>query len=123
MLSVVYSGHQEDAVKAMAPILDLEPSYSHIKEISWNELSTQTTFLLDGPVCEDQQIYDIYAVNLRNFSTSTMVSSYEKMAAFWEEQPNARNSVIVLETWPTDAATAVPDSSTAYPWRDATTYV
>ena len=123
MLSVVYAGPKDEAVEAMAPILDLGPSYSLIKEITWNEVSTQTTFLLDGPVCVDSQIYDIYAVNLRNFSAPTMAESFQKMAEFWEEHPAGRNSVIVLETWPIQAALAVPDDATAYPWRDATTYV
>ncbi|KAK9777226.1 putative FAD-binding PCMH-type domain-containing protein [Seiridium cardinale] len=123
MLSLAYAGPKDEAIRAMKPILDLNPAYSLIKEISWRDLSTQTTFLLDGPVCADGQIYDVYAVNLRNFSVPTMVTSFEKMAQFWEEEPAGRNSVIVLETWPVQAATAIPNDATAYPWRDATTYV
>lgn len=123
MLSLVYAGPQDEAVQAMAPILNLGPSYSNIKEINWSEISTETTFLLDGPICEDQQIYDIYAVNLRNLSASTWVSSFTKLAAFFDEQPLGRDSDIVLETWPVQAAVAISDDATAYPWRDATTYV
>ncbi|RYC63463.1 hypothetical protein CHU98_g2747 [Xylaria longipes] len=93
------------------------------KEITWNEISTQATFLLDGPVCEDKQIYDIYGVNLRNLSASTLASNFETLATLFVEQPAARNSTIVLETWPIEAAVTVPDDSTAYPWRDAMTYV
>lgn len=123
MLSVVYAGPRDEAITAMAPILNLNPSYSLIKELPWSELSTQTTFLLDGPVCADGQIYDIYALNLRTFDVPTLTVSFEKMAKFWEQEPAGRNSVIVLETWPIQATVAVPDAATAYPWRDATTYV
>lgn len=122
-LSVVYAGPKNESAAAMAPILDLEPSYSLIKEIPWTQLSTETAFELDGLICEDQEIWDIYAVNLRDFSVPTMISSFEKMSSFWAENPDGRDSVIVIETWPVQATTAIPDSTTAYPWRDATTYV
>ncbi|KAI0003936.1 hypothetical protein F4779DRAFT_634315 [Xylariaceae sp. FL0662B] len=123
MLSVVYAGPKDEAVKAMDPILKLGPYYSNVKEITWNELSTQTTFLLDAPVCEDEQIWDIWAVNLRNISAPSLVSSFEKIASFLEKNPSARSSGIVLESWPIEATVAIPDSATAYPWRDASTYV
>lgn len=123
MLSVVYAGPKDEAERVMAPILDLGPSYSLLKELTWNQLSTQTTFLLDGPVCEDGQIYDIYPINLRSFDVPTLADSFQKMAAFWSNHTTARDSVIVLETWPNEATVAVPNNETAYPWRDTTTYV
>jgi hypothetical protein len=123
MLSLVYAGPKDEAVKAMAPILELGPSYSLIKEIPWTEVSTQTTFLLDGPVCINSQIYDIYPVNWRTFDAATMTASFGKLAQFWEENPSGQNSVITLETWPIQATVAVPDDATAYAWRDTTTYM
>ncbi|PSS06796.1 hypothetical protein M430DRAFT_111301 [Amorphotheca resinae ATCC 22711] len=123
MLSLVYAGPKDEAVKAMAPILELGPSYSLIKEIPWSEISTQTTFLLDGPVCENNQIYDIYPVNLRTFDAPTLTATFGKMAQFWEENPSAQISDITIETWPIQATVAVPDNATAYPWRDTTSYI
>jgi hypothetical protein len=123
MLSLVYAGPKDEAVKAMAPILELGPSYSLIKEIPWSEISTQTTFLLDGPVCENNQIYDIYPVNLRTFDAPTLTATFGKMAQFWEENPSAQISDITIETWPIQATVAVPDNATAYPWRDTTSYM
>ncbi|KAI8947603.1 hypothetical protein F4801DRAFT_605244 [Xylaria longipes] len=123
LVSVVYAGPKDETTQAISLILELTPSYFRFKEITWNEISTQATFLLDGPVCEDKQIYDIYGVNLRNLSASTLASSFETSATLFVEQPAARNSTIVLETWPIEAAVTVPDDLTAYPWRDAITYV
>lgn len=123
MLSLVFAGPQHQALEAIAPILALNPYYQLIKEISWTEVSTQTTFLLDGPVCEKSQIYDIYPVNWRTFSAAAMTDSFNQIAQFWEDNPSGQNSVITVETWPVQATMAVPDDATAYPWRDTTTYM
>lgn len=123
LTSIVYVGRKEDAVRAIQPLLDVQPTYSHIIEIPWNRLPYETTFGLDKPVCEDRQIYDIYSVSTRVFSADAMIASYEKLAGFWQAHPEGKNSVIVLETWANQATVAVPDDATAYPWRDATTYM
>lgn len=123
MLSLVYAGPKDKAVQAMAPILELGPSYSLIKEIPWTQVSTQTTFLLDGPVCEDGQIYDIYPVNWRTFNATSMTESFAKLAQFWDENESGKTAVITVETWPVQATMAVPDDATAYAWRDTTTYM
>jgi|SRR3569833_921167 len=121
-LGVEYAGPKDEAVKAMAPILNLGPSYSLIKEMPRREISTQSAFLLDSPVCVHQQIYDVFAVNVRNFSASAYLTSFNKLAGFWAEHPAAQKSVILLETWPIQGVIATSDDDTAYPWRDTTTY-
>lgn len=123
MLSLVYAGPKDKAIEAMAPILALEPSYQLIKEIKWTEVSTQTTFLLDEPVCKDSQIYDIYPINWKTFNATSMSESFDKLAQFWEDNESGKTAVITVETWPVQATMAVPDDATAYAWRDTTTYI
>ena len=79
-------------------------------------------FQIDGAICTKPQILDIFGFNLKTFDAPTMSLAMKKMGKFFEANPNARNSAIVLETWPNQAVAAVPDDETAYPWRDATTY-
>lgn len=107
----------------MAPILDLNPLYTNIQELAWNVLDAKSTFGLDAQVCKNDQIYDVYALNLRTLSSPTFTESFDKIAAFWEKQPLGQQSVIVFETWPTQGVLARPNNSTAFPWRDAATYV
>jgi hypothetical protein len=123
MLSLVYAGPKDKALEAIAPILALEPSYQLIKEIKWTEVSTQTTFLLDEPVCKDSQIYDIYPINWKTFNATSMSESFAKLVQFWDDNESGKTAVITVETWPTQATMAVPDDATAYPWRDTTTYI
>lgn len=74
-------------------------------------------------ICARSQVYDIYGVNLRRLSPEAWQSTFAKLARFYAEQPAGRTSAVVYETWPTQAMLAVPDHATAYPWRDAATYV
>ncbi|KAK1778306.1 hypothetical protein QBC45DRAFT_328750 [Copromyces sp. CBS 386.78] len=124
IISSTYAGGSEaEARRWMQPLLRLNPWYTDIKPIPWKRMSTDTTLGLDKEVCANSQIYDVYGVNLRRHDANTWVKTFNKLAKFWNEQPAAQSSVIVLETWPNQAVVAVPDSQTAYPWRDATTYV
>ncbi|KAI1113123.1 hypothetical protein F5Y14DRAFT_230862 [Nemania sp. NC0429] len=122
-LSVVYAGPKAEAVKAMAPILKIKSSYTNIQEVPWNHLSYNTTFGLDAAACMDQIVIDIYGVALRKLSAPTFASVFNTLGKFWAANPAGLTSQVVLETWPIQAAVAVPDDETAYPWRDATTNV
>ncbi|KAI1433773.1 hypothetical protein GGR50DRAFT_695729 [Xylaria sp. CBS 124048] len=123
LVSVVYAGPQDEGVKAMAEILKIEAQYSSIKEIPWNHLSTEATFGLDAEVCVDQTVWDIRGISLRQFSAETMATVFSDLRSFWAENPHGLNTQVVLESWPIEAAVAVPDDATAYPWRDTSTYV
>lgn len=123
MASLVYAGPKEEGLKAMKPILDLGPFlYQNTTTIPWNKLATSAQFGINDAICTRRQIIDVYGFNLKTFNAATMSSSLRKMADFYAAQPRARRSVIILESWPNQAAAAVPDGDTAYPWRDATTY-
>ncbi|KAI0886282.1 uncharacterized protein GGS22DRAFT_199566 [Annulohypoxylon maeteangense] len=121
--NLMYAGPRNEAIKAMDPLLKLGPSYSNIKEITWNKVSKESNFLLDAPNCEDGQILDSWSVNLRNVSAPALVSSFNDMASFFQKHPSARASGIILETWPIEATVATPDNATAFPWRETATYV
>lgn len=119
----MYAGPKDAGLKAMAPILNLGPfPFQNVSTLPWNKLSANAMFQIDGPVCARPQILDIFSFNLKTFDAPTMSSAMQKMGKFFQTNPSARNSAIILETWPTKAVAAVPDDETAYPWRDATTY-
>ncbi|KAK7909000.1 FAD-binding domain-containing protein [Apiospora marii] len=124
MVSVVYAGYQEETLEVMKPILSLHPTYQTIKEITWNRMSYESSFGLDQPSwCVNGNLYANYGVNLRNNSVATWRENYDKLAKFWADTPEAQSSVVVFETWSIQGTVAIPDDRTAYPWRDATTYV
>ncbi|KAK0634890.1 hypothetical protein B0T17DRAFT_514654 [Bombardia bombarda] len=114
-----YMGSEADGRRAMAPILALNPPVVSISTVPWNKLFATAGFGIDPVLCENNVIRDLYSANVRNLSASTMQAAFNKMGTFYSDHPEARGSVLELETFPNQAATSVPDGETAYPWRDA----
>ncbi|KAI0202890.1 hypothetical protein F4808DRAFT_458596 [Astrocystis sublimbata] len=121
--SLLYAGPKKDGLKAMTPILNLGPFlFKSVSTIPWNKLASDSMFQIDDAICARGGISDVYGFNLKAFDVPTMSSSLKKMADFYDTHPNARGSIILLESWSNEAVTAVPDDAAAYPWRDVTTY-
>ncbi|KAI0398686.1 hypothetical protein F4802DRAFT_592432 [Xylaria palmicola] len=116
----VYYGSEADCRKALAPILALNPPVVSFNVVPWNKLLATVGFGIDPMLCIKDIIRNIHSANVRNFSAATWIATFEKMSKFYTEYPTARLSVIQMETFPNQAAFAVPDENTAYPWRDAT---
>ncbi|KAK8108235.1 uncharacterized protein PG998_010248 [Apiospora kogelbergensis] len=113
----------EAGLKAMAPILNLGPfPFQNVSTLALDKLNENAMFQANAAICVKQQIFDVYGFNLKTFDVPTIVSVVRKMSDFFDTQPAARKSALLLETWPNQAVMAVPDDATAYPWRDATTY-
>ncbi|KAI0102717.1 hypothetical protein GGR51DRAFT_526744 [Nemania sp. FL0031] len=116
----VYYGPEAEAREALDSILALDPPVIGVNVVPWNKLLATVGFGIDSMLCAKGIIRNIHSANVRNFSASTWISTFEKMRDFYATYPAARLSVIQMETFPNQAASAVPDDSTAYPWRDAT---
>ncbi|KAL3478001.1 hypothetical protein BJX99DRAFT_269547 [Aspergillus californicus] len=80
--------------------------------IPWNELTTQTAFDNDAEICIRGSVHDIYGIFV-----------FRIMEKFYESNPVASRSAVLFEVWANQAAVAVPDYETAYPWRDAEVHV
>jgi hypothetical protein len=103
--------------------MDLNPPVADVKDIPWNRVNTVAGFGLDAQVCAPEKILSIYSANLKQITAETFVSAFEKMAAFYEQYPDARASTVTLEGFPTGRVNAIPDDSSAYPWRETVTYL
>ncbi|KAI5867521.1 hypothetical protein GGS23DRAFT_612659 [Durotheca rogersii] len=121
--SWVYAGPRQEALRAMAPVLALKPSVLTINNIPWNRVTTEAGFGGDAETCIPDRVVSIYSANLRRFSASAAIQAFGKMGSFYAQYPDARGSSVLLESFPNEAAVAVPDDATAYPWRDTATYL
>lgn len=119
----MYFGSEPEGREALAPAFELGHSFAAVSMISWNEVFLKAGFGSDAIFCQPGQIHDMYTVNVRNLSASTMQSAFIKMSQFYETNPAARSSVIILETFPIQATTSIRDDATAYSWRDTTGYM
>ncbi|KAI5918786.1 hypothetical protein F4810DRAFT_690548 [Camillea tinctor] len=113
----VYYGPEDEGRQAMAPIFALNPPIVGVSVVPWNQLLNVAGFGVD--LCEKNAIRNIHSANIKSFSASTYIEIFDKMATFYAAYPDAAMSIIQMETFPNQAAVAIPDDSTAYPWRDA----
>lgn len=66
-------------------------------------------------------VHSVHAANLRRWSAATFSSVCEQFDNYLTKNEEAResNNAIIMELFSPAAAMAVPDESTAYPWRDS----
>lgn len=123
LVSLVYAGPKDSGLKAMAPILDLGPfPFKNVSSLAWNTVGPNAMFQSDAAVCGNSQVFDLFGFNLKTFNAKTWSATLAKFVDFYDKNPSARDSAVLLESWPNQAVAKVPDDDTAYPWRDATTY-
>ena len=115
----MYIGPKEEGLKVLAPVLALNPSASNIQTVPWNQLVTIAAGGADALICPKNESHNTYWTTLRNLSGSTFQESFDKLNTFYKTYPSGRATTINLETFPNQATLAVPDDSSAYPWRDA----
>jgi hypothetical protein len=123
LVNWVYVGPKEEGLQVIAPVMALKPPVANIQVVPWNKLIATGGGGFDNLLCQRNQSRNSYSANLRNFSASTYQTTFEKMAKYFETYPSARGTSLVLETFPNQAMAAVPDDTTAYPWRDALGYM
>ncbi|KAF7863837.1 hypothetical protein EAF04_006802 [Stromatinia cepivora] len=119
----VYAGPRNDALRIMAPILNLQPAFTNLTDVPWRNLNTATSFGLDEVICEPNGIRSIYSASLRTLSAPTYISAFKKLSDFYAKYPEGRGTAISLESFPPQKVREIPDSTSAYPWRETITYL
>ncbi|KAI0550085.1 FAD-binding domain-containing protein [Xylaria curta] len=117
-----YLGPKEAGLKAFQPLLDLKPIIS-TAVYPYNTIIQSVAGGADAFICLDGGIHDVYTVNARNLSASTYTSVFGQFSTLLANYPEFQGSVIQVAVFPNNAAMAVPDASTAYPWRDTLAYI
>ncbi|KAI1120194.1 Glucooligosaccharide oxidase [Nemania abortiva] len=115
----VYAGTKAETDQAIKPILNLGPSFLNGTVMPWNTLTANAGFGLDASLCADNQINDLYGLNLKTFNVQTFSNVFKKMGDFYRSVPDARGASVTLEAFPNQGTLETPDTATAYPWRDA----
>lgn len=119
----MYIGPKEEGLRVLAPVMALNPVSTTIKEVPWSDLIETAGGGINPALCQQNLSRNFYSVNLRNLSASTYQATFEKMVKFFDKYPSTRDTSIDIETFPNQAMSAVPDETTAYPFRDAVGYM
>ncbi|CAJ2505665.1 Uu.00g130590.m01.CDS01 [Anthostomella pinea] len=119
-----YMGSVDEGREILAPVLGLEALEISARTVPWDEVIASQGFgEFDAVLCEDNKIRHHYAATVRNVSASAFEIAFEKLTKFLVDYPDARGTSMQIETFPNQAAMAVADESTAYPWRDAVAHI
>lgn len=117
-------GSEEEGRKALASVYALNASTISTTMVPWNEiLESQGFGVINAALCEKNKTVDYYGVTFRNFSAPAFQTVFEQLSALFNAIPDSRGSTIQIETFSNIAQAAVPENSTAYPWRDALGHV
>ena len=115
----VYIGPREEGLRVMAPVLALNPPIANIQVVPWNKLIATAAGGADTAICQKNLSRNTYWANLRNLSAPTFQATFDRVDEFFKKYPEASGTSVNLETFSNQAMAAVPDDSSAYPWRDA----
>ncbi|KAG8164265.1 hypothetical protein KVR01_006183 [Diaporthe batatas] len=116
----VFFGSEEEGRKALAPVYALNAPIISTTMVPWNKiLASQGFGQFDAALCQAGQSIDYYGVTFRNLSAPTFQTVFDNLTEIYNTFPDTRGSTIQIETFSNKAQMAIPDSSTAYPYRDA----
>ncbi|KAH6699674.1 hypothetical protein BKA61DRAFT_636758 [Leptodontidium sp. MPI-SDFR-AT-0119] len=117
----VYIGPKDEGRELIAPILDLNPTYTSISTVAYNELNKVALRGLGTAICSPT-VANGYAANFRNLSSSTYQEVFQTLSDFYIDHPGGRSSSVEIEIFSPQAVEAVAVDATAYPWRESKGY-
>jgi hypothetical protein len=126
MSTFIYVGTEAAAKAEMKPFLDLSPVVAISENIPFQDVpSVVLSGVTDSSCGTTNGLHSIHTVNVKKWPAETFSYVFTQFDNFLMQNGQARtaNSAIIIETFSTAAATAVPDGSAAYPWRDAAGYI
>lgn len=118
MLNAVYLGPTNEGKDLIKPFLDIGPEIKNISTIPSNMLLESALFGLDADLCEDGVNRNSYALNVKGIDPPKLVEAFNGLAEFQTKFPQACDSSLTVVYLPNQAAQAVDNDATAYPWRD-----
>ncbi len=121
-VSAVYNGPEAEGMAIIQPFLDLKPVLQSINYVGWNESQAVAHFATDKENCIRGTPYSVYGVNLYEMNPSTLITVFNDFDNFYNNYPQYQASILVISQFPSAVASSVPDSATAFPYRDATAF-
>ncbi|KZF25316.1 FAD-dependent oxidase [Xylona heveae TC161] len=118
-VNAVYAGPEDAGRAAVQPFVDQGPLVQNFTVVPWNKLIQTAGFGFTGPaICEKGNRRSQWAAGVINIDPPTYVSVLKQFEEMITEYPAAIDSSVDFQLLPNQAAVAVPDDTTAYPYRD-----
>ncbi|KAL6831869.1 hypothetical protein V8C40DRAFT_273301 [Trichoderma camerunense] len=116
----VYYGTEKEARKVLAPVFNLNAT-SSTRIVQWNKLISSSGF--DEFICQPNQPRSLFSLNQKIYSADGYQAGFKKIEKYFYDHPGGRDTTLVIENFPNQAVAAVPDDSTAFPWRDSQGFI
>ncbi|KAL7787172.1 hypothetical protein V8C37DRAFT_419020 [Trichoderma ceciliae] len=113
----VYYGPEKKARKALAPVFNLNAT-STTSVVQWNQIISRSGGGFDKFVCQPNQPRSLFSLNQKIYSAVGYQAGFERISEYFHNTPGGRDTTLVFEIFPNQAVAAVPDNTTAFPWRD-----
>lgn len=114
----MFIGPEDEGREFLSPILDLQPSIAMLSYVPWNKLIETAGGGQGAMLCEARAPRSLFTGQMRKYTASTLQETFDKISTLWETYPGLAHTSLNFEAFPNHAVVAVPDETTAYPWRD-----
>ena len=117
-INALYHGPEAQAKPYLASFDAIPHILSNVTSIPWSLETGAAFFGSTNGACVRRNNVNIYSLALKRTDSATWESHFAELAAFYIKYPEYQGRFLA-ERYPTQAVLAVPDTQTAYPYREA----
>ncbi|KAI4235936.1 MAG: hypothetical protein L6R40_006304 [Gallowayella cf. fulva] len=117
-VNAVFYGTEAQAKPYLDPINALKPILSNTSSVPWNKQLEVAFFGATSGACARRNRVNIYSLALKKTDVATWTAHFDELADFYLKYPGYQGRFLA-ERYATQAVLAVPESTTAYPHRQA----
>lgn len=117
LVNVVYFGPPEGAQPYLDRLDAIGPIATDYEYLTWPELGPSQFFASDVTMCEDDLFINMYGMGLAQTYIPTFESFFADLTSFYEAHESYEGTW-TIQRYGIQNTMAVPESETAYPWRN-----
>ena len=110
-------------MKIIQPLLDIGPLTHNITEIPWRDIETQSRYGVDASSCVKGRLHNVYGLNLYQIDVPSLIEVSNYVTGVYAEYPALQFALLAIVKYASRVIESVPDSATAYPYRNTMAYV
>ena len=123
VVNAIYAGPIEKGTALVQGLINAHPIRHNITEITWKTINQLAFFGSASATCTKEQIQNVYGLGIKSLDVPTFQNYFMGLQNLFKQYPTTQDSVFFIEAFPIQAAQAVPQEETSYPWRDITAHL
>ncbi|KAL8736131.1 MAG: hypothetical protein Q9181_002521 [Wetmoreana brouardii] len=123
VVNAIYAGPSEKATPLLKGLFDAHPIRQNVTTVLWKDITSKAFFGTAAADCTKGTNRNVYGAAIKSYNIPTFQRFFSDLQQLWADEPGTRQSVFFIEAFPNQAAKAVPDHATAYPYRDTNVHL